>query len=319
MLNIEGKWSHILPISLFVGMLIMLAQTGCQDRPPAPKDAPKVKKFQHDNYHCPPGFEIKAPSEIVTDWFCGKYNIDTFLDFYIHSAHDDRDSSGAFGIFDSTAMWKLQMIFTSVKMNDSNRALYNVEGAARLKKAVRHFTGFIHIDTVRKYDRNYWFAKDTCDFADNDDFYAFKARQFDEKNLELTATFEFRENKKEPGSGFFKGKMVCNLTLDSTHKVIDNMNFYEGAIGAGNYQYEGHFTNYAIGKTTYIKWSPQKIDELFGGCQGGAYQWRPCCNDNDMVAHGWKTDDNCQLIDDPKLWWLEKKVGNEKNTTKHNK
>jgi hypothetical protein len=260
----------------------------------------KASQTINDRRHyrpCPSTYmEIPAPYKIATDWFCNTYNIDTFL----VNAKDD--PVGGYGIFDST-MWRMQMVFTRVELSKTNSAVYDVEGASMVKMKIKYFKGFIHIDTVKKYDRNYWFSKDTCDFADNPDFLAMRDHQFDEKNLEFSASFFLFEDSIKAGNGKFQGKLHFYLTLvDSTKKIIADMGYWEGAIGPGNFIYTGTYRKYNSTKATYVPWSPEKIEELYTGTADG---WRPCW-DEKLKNKGWKTDERCRLLLDPKLWWLKK-------------
>ncbi len=257
------------------------------------------KAYDRSHYRpCPSTYmEIPAPFKVATDWFCNTYHIDSFL------LNDKDDSTGAYGIFDTT-MWRMQMVFTRVDLNKTDRAVYDVEGAAMIKMKVKHFKGWIHIDTVKKYDRNYWFSKDTCDFADNPDFLAMRDHQFDEKNLEFIASFFLFEDSSKAGNGKFQGNLHFYLTyVDSSQKIIADMRYWEGAIGPGNFIYTGSYTRYGSKKTTYVSWSPEHIEELY---TGGAEGWRPCW-DKELESKGWKTDQDCQLLIDPQLWWLNGK------------
>lgn len=246
---------------------------------------------------CPSAYApVPAPYTIATDWFCSTYHIDSFL------VNEKDDSTGDYGIYD-TSMWRMQVVFTKVELNKTDRTIYDVEGASMIKMKVQHFKGYIHIDTVKKYDRNYWFSQDTCDFADTPEFLAMRAHQFDEKNLEFSASFALFEDSSKKGGGKFEGDLHFYLTfVDSTKSIIADMRYWEGAIGPGNFIYTGTYRKYRSRKATYVSWSPEHISELYSG---GAEGWRPCW-DQELKSKGWKTDEYCQLLFDPQLWWLKK-------------
>ncbi|HVW99160.1 MAG TPA: hypothetical protein VHA52_01755 [Candidatus Babeliaceae bacterium] len=258
-------------------------------------------KASVDSFVCPTNIvrDIQSPSIIITKIFTDKYNLSSFF-------AAPGDSTGDFGIFDSS-LWRLQVRFTSLKRDNAKHAVYYIVGADRRKKEVRWFSGYLHIDTVRMYDRNYWFSKDTGDCYPSHDFAIWKSKEYDEKNIAISATFALYEDSLIKGAGIYKGTLFFELSfIDSSKTLVDNQIEYNGVTGDRNFTYEGVFKPYHSSKTTYVKWSPDPIDELMGGCDGGAYCWLPVCNDPEMVAHGWETNDNGELIDNPRLWWMKK-------------
>ncbi len=281
---------------LQVFLLILSTSIGCKQKM-APQVDARCDPFPNSPFHV----EVPAPFTIVTKELCKRYDL---ADFFKGKLDAD-DSVGDFGILDSTKQ-RLQVFISSVKRDTAEKRMYYVAGATRVRKVVRSFNGYIRVDTAKMYDRDYWFSKDTCEFSSYKDFAEFKRHQFDERNIECSASFVFREDSLGQDNGIFKGMLHFYLSLDSNLRLVDNVEFYEGAIGVRNFTYEGSYTKYGTGKAHYIKWSIYAIDELMGGCGGGAYSWLPLCNEPDMVKAGWETNDDLKLVDNPKLWWVRR-------------
>ena len=255
-----------------------------------------------DSVHCPPYTVARAPSKNVTPAFCSKFDLSKWL------IVSNDDSTGDFGIFDSS-LWRLQMVLSDVRRDPLKNQLYSVAGAALLNKKVHFFTGIIFFDSVKQYDCNYWFAKDTCQFADNPDFAKAWRHRYDEKNVDLFATYLFTEDSTQTSAGTFSGKLTFCLTIDSANQLEDKMMYWEGLNSPANFVYNGIFTAHSGKKETWTKWSPMAIDELRGSCHGTGQSmetWLPNCNYPELVKRGWKTNNSEQLVYNPLLWWRRK-------------
>lgn len=241
--------------------------------------------------------KVPLSIQIITTQFCSQYDISSFL------KNDVEDSTGIDGQYDSNLRYRIQIYFTSVTRDSKNNTIYNVTGSSRLNKKVTHFKGIITIDTVRLFDRNYWFSgPDSSLYSGAPDSIVkrheeFRSHQFEERYILVKSTFSFFEDSLKQNNGKFTGTLYFGLALDSDSNLIEGISRYEG-ITAQNSIYRGVYQKYKSKKSTFVYWTPY-YNPYFH--INGALDWLP--NYEEYSKRGWAVDSNDNFIDDPKLWW----------------
>jgi hypothetical protein len=219
-----------------------------------------------------PGKIHKIETTGVSADTCAKYNVTEFLRTY--------KDYGTDGVFD-VMYQRIQFHFASIKRKEGNSCIYIITGFDRLKGLVTPFQGEISIGSIYKNKGNFY----ESDIPGDD------------KLIEFSASFIFKEDGSVKGSGVFQGKLYFSVHLNKQGQLSDDLGEYMGD-GFYNFVYDGNWTSYKTGKVKRCIWGQGR---LFG-----TGDWD--VGDGDRVVnekyrqYGWEYKDG-QLVDNPKEWW----------------
>lgn len=152
--------------------------------------------------------------------------------------------------------------FISIIQNPTNPYEYLVYGKSKVKETICSFQGIITIKQSRIYK--------------NGDIPAYK-QGF------ATCEVILYEDKKQPSTGFFKGKLTSNFIIDSKGQFrYDALMFV--ADGFSNNQFVGSWTSYKTNTSKKCNWGDYRIPES-GNFDIGAGEFSP---DDKYLKNGWE-------------------------------
>lgn len=187
---------------------------------------------------------------------------------------------GTDGVFD-TMYQRIQFHFDTIQRSQVDHCIYFISGFDRLKGLVTPFNGTITIKEITKNVGNIYERETPSD----------------DKLIEFSGSFIFRENKGVRGSGFFQGNVHFKLTLNNG-KLLDDMGEYMGD-GFSNFIYQGTWTNYTSGTIKKCIWGQGRLPDTGDFDQGVGDRF---VNDK-YKKNGWEMNKDWEYLDNPKEWW----------------
>jgi hypothetical protein len=208
-------------------------------------------------------------------------NVDECIEFALEDFLKTNGDHGTDGVFD-TMYQRIQFHFESIQRDKMDGCVYHISGYDRLKGLVTPFNGQVKIEKIKKNVGNIYEPE----------------KPSDDKLVEFTGAFQFREDNKAKGSGVFAGTVYFMLTLNKENKLVDDLGEYMGD-GFYNFIYDGSWTSYKSGKVKKCVWGEGRLPNT------GDFD----IGDGDIVVNekylknGWEHDENWRLIDNPMKWW----------------
>ncbi|MDD1552691.1 hypothetical protein FO615_03730 [Riemerella anatipestifer] len=153
--------------------------------------------------------------------------------------------------------------FTSVIQNPTNPYEYLVSGKTKVRETICTFQGTITIKQAKIYK--------SSDFPNYKQGYA-------------DCDVNLYEDKKQPSTGFIKGKLKSHFLIDNKGQFrYDALNFFSD--GFSNNQFVGSWTSYKTNITKRCNWGDYRIPES-GDLDIGVGEFS--VNDK-YLKNGWKT------------------------------
>ena len=180
------------------------------------------------------------------------------MDFTPVLLYKETDFLGAIG----THKKRLVVQFTSIKKDNTQPSLYQVEGWTRVAKNTRKFRGTIVINTLK-----------TLVNSEETDF---KEEGIAEGN------FLFDEYENLPVTGIFKGKVLLCWAISNKGNLEYN-DFYEGADPYFNNAFIGTWTSKQTQKTQQVSWAHLRVP-CSGDLDIGAGEFIP---NKKYLKYGW--------------------------------
>ena len=163
---------------------------------------------------------------------------------------------------------RLRITFTSIKKNEENKDVYEVEGFSTvMNKNKRTFKGTFTLQS------HYKFTEPTFEKPlKNGDIEGFS-----------TFSYQLAEDEKLSATGVFKGEMlVLWYKRINKNPIYSNIFFYTD--GERNYQFFGTWTSYTTKKTSVASWGVYRIP-CSGDFDGGDGTFYP---DSKYWQYGWE-------------------------------
>ncbi|WP_374951869.1 hypothetical protein [Mucilaginibacter sp.] len=131
--------------------------------------------------------------------------------------------------------------YTAIIKDAKNHYRYNVQGKTKVKDHILHVSRTITVVKAVIYnDKN----KEFPDYSEG----------------KVECIVDFREDKRQRGSGRIKGKLISNWYLDKKNKIQYNI-LNGGADGFDNNQCTATWTSYSFGKIKKCNWGDFRIPE----------------------------------------------------------
>jgi hypothetical protein len=164
---------------------------------------------------------------------------------------------------------RLKIVFTAISHDTSDPPLYHVKGYSAVRGNHCEFEGTIRVAKLVTWSTNYpWYEE----YAD------LHPRAIGE----FRAAYEFREDKAQPSTGVFKGRMALDWYIDKDGQLLyDDVS--SASDGYSNNTYEGTWTSYKSGQTKTANWGEFRIPGS-GDLDTGAGEFLP--NDK-YKKNGW--------------------------------
>lgn len=220
-------------------------------------------------------------------------NLKAFDKYDFSSLWTKTDNSVVFG-FIGKDYQRIRIKLISVIKNPAHPLTYFVYGKSMVKDNICSFVGNIKINSIRKYN--------ILSYGVDSEYYSkgIKGQYF------LSATYSFREDKKQFHSGIFVGTLKSDFYIDKRNKIkYDDIEI--NADGYSNNEFVGKWTSYDKKIIQQCNWGDYRIP-VTTHFDIGAGEFSP---DDKYLKFGWQsyrdayannTDSSAWRIENAQ-WW----------------
>ena len=188
---------------------------------------------------------------------------------------------------------RLRMRILSVVKDKNNPGTYLVTGKSMVKNNVSRFSGTIKLRTARTLKKVSWGVDDE-----------FKDAGIKNAGL-IFADYDLAEDKKQTGSGVFKGTLLTYWYIDKNDKLRYN-DIDSAADGYSNNQFAGTWQSYQTGAVKTANWGDDRIP-LSGDLDMGAGEFSPAEKyrkfDWQSYVDAYFSGNKKALAEERRKWW----------------